>query len=418
MNAPDRRSHEAKACGRDRFVAAQSRIRAAFALADPVDPPVMVWPFHYIACGCDPERLPPDLFESPAAMTEFQTRFCEEHLAAVDDDFQPYLTPYLGTGILASGFGCHMHFAPGRDPSVAAPCITSVADAARLKMPDPERDGAMPRVLELAAYMRAHGPYPVSLTDSQSPLDELALMCGHERLYLWMYDEPALVHDLFALTTEAFIGWVKAQKQVTGEALDVCHGEQGVWVPPPCGVWIADDEAVNLPPDLYAEFVAPYYPKIFEEFGGGVLHFCGCGTHLAPILRTMEGLRAINTGPVGRPEHFAALQQALSGAVPLIYQEMSPRDCDRYFGELLRRIALRGVIFAPQVCDRFATGGNGGLVDVVQDRRTAAKGILDALRRGIAAKRAGGASCVASSGQRPVAEPGHRGHERPPFQDT
>jgi hypothetical protein len=275
---------------------------------------------------------------------------------------------------------------------VAAPCITSVADAAKLKLPDPRRDGLMPRVLELAAYMRAHGKYPVSLTDSQSPLDELALMCGHERLYLWMYDEPALVHDLFALTSEAFVAWVKAQKQVTGEALDVCHGEQGVWVPSPCGVWIADDEAVNLPTDLYAEFVAPYYQRIFKEFGGGVLHFCGNGAHLAPILRKMEGLRAINTGPVGRPEDFAALQRALDGTIPLIYQEMSPLNCDRYFGELLRSIDLRGVVFAPQVCDRFATGDHGGLVEVVQERRTAAKGILDALRRGIAAKLANEAS--------------------------
>ena len=106
-----------------RFARAQERITAAFALADPLDPPVMIWPFHYIACGCDPARLPDDLFESAASMTAFQTRFCEEHLQAVDDDFQPYLTPYLGTGVLASAFGCRMHFAPWRDPSVAEPCV-------------------------------------------------------------------------------------------------------------------------------------------------------------------------------------------------------------------------------------------------------------------------------------------------------
>ncbi len=369
---------------------AQARIRAAFALAEPIDPPVMVWPFHYIACGCDPARMPLDLFENPAVMTEFQTRFCDEHVAAVDDDFQPYLSPYLGTGILASGFGCKMHFAPGRDPSVAGPCVESVADAARLKLPDPQRDGLMPRVLELAAYMRDQGRFPVSLTDSQSPLDELALLCGHERLYMWMYDEPALVHDLFAKATEALIAWVKAQKQVTGEPWDACHGEQGVWIPEPCGVWIADDEAVNLPPDLYEEFVAPYYPRLFREFGGGVLHFCGCGAHLAPILLKMEGLRAINTGPVGRPGNFAALQRALGGTIPLIYQEMSPVSCDRYFGDLLSQIDLRGVVFAPQVCDRFATGDKGGLVDIVQDRRVAAKEILVALRRQIAVKMANG----------------------------
>ena len=365
---------------------AQQRISAAFALADPVDPPVMVWPFHYIACGCDPARLPDDLFSSAASMTAFQTRFCEEHLQAVDDDFQPYLTPYLGTGILASAFGCAMHFAPGRDPSVAGPCVETAADAAKLALPDPQRSGLMPRVLDTAAYMRAHGAYPVTLTDTQSPLDELVLMCGHEQLYVWMYEEPALVHELFALTTEALIAWVTAQKQVTREPMDVCYGEQGVWVPRGCGVWLADDEAVNLPPHLYEEFVAPYNSRIFRAFGGGVLHFCGNGAHLAPILLQMDGLLAINSGPMGQPENFAALQRGLQGRIPLIYQEMSPVNPARYFRNLLERISLRGVIFAPQVCDRFATDDAGGLVSVVQDRRTAAGDILVALREAIAAK--------------------------------
>lgn len=369
-----------------RFARAQARIEAAFTMADPLDPPVMVWPYHYIACGCDPARMPEDLFDSAAAMTAFQTRFCEEHLEAVEDDFQPYLTPYLGTGVLASAFGCRMHFAPGRDPSVAGPCVETAADAAKLKLPDPQLSGLMPRVLETAAYMRAHGAYPVTLTDTQSPLDELVLMCGHERLYIWMYEEPALVHDLFALASEALIAWVAAQKQVTGEPLDVCYGEQGVWVPRGCGVWLADDEAVNLPPDLYEEFVAPYNARILSAFVGGVLHFCGNGAHLAPILRKMEGLRAINSGPMGQPENFAALQRGLDGAIPLIYQEMSPANPARYFRDLLQRISLRGVVFAPQVCDRFATDDAGGLISVEQDRRKAAKSILSALREQIAEK--------------------------------
>ena len=79
---------------------------------------------------------------------------------------------------------------------------------AKLTLPDPSALRLMPRVLETAAYMREHGAYPVSLTDTQSPLDELVLMCGHEQLYIWMYEEPALVHELFALATEALIAWV------------------------------------------------------------------------------------------------------------------------------------------------------------------------------------------------------------------
>ena len=364
----------------ERYSRAQARLKAAFACAEPPDPPIIVWPFHYILCGTDPALLPEDLFERPEKLLEYQVFFCEQHLAAVEDDFQPYLTPYYGTGILASAFGCPMHFAPGRDPSVAAPCLTSTVDVAKLRPPNPERDGLMPRVLETAAYMRDHGPYQVSLTDTQSPLDEIILMTGHERLYIWMYEEPEMVHDLFAIVSDALIAWVKAQKAVTGEPLTTCYGEQGVWVPPGCGVWLADDEAVNLPPYLYEEFVAPCYSRIFREFGGGVLHFCGNGAHLGGILRQMEGLRAINTGPMGQPADFAKLQQVLGREIPLIYQEMSPSDPMGYFADLLSRISLCGVIFAPQVCDRFATNPHGGLTAVQQDRAQVARHIYATLR--------------------------------------
>ena len=140
-----------------------------------------------------------------------------------------------------------------------------------------------------------------------------------------------MVHDLLTLVTDAFIAWVKAQKAVTGEPLDVCYGEQGVWIPPPCGVWIADDEAVNLPPHLYEEFLAPQYARIFRAFGGGVLHFCGNGAHLGAIIRRIDGLRAVNTGPMGCPANFAALQQALGGQVPMIYRNCRRRNRKRIF---------------------------------------------------------------------------------------
>jgi hypothetical protein len=366
-----------------RFNRAQQRIRTAFALDDPVDPPIIVWPLHYIVFGTDPSAVPADLFDNPVRMIEFQTKWCEQHLQAIDDDFQPYLTPYYGTGILASAFGCKINFINGRDPSVAAPCLETPADAARLRLPDPERDGLMPCVLETAVYMKNHGPYPVSLTDSQSPLDELILMCGHERLYLWMYDQPEMVHELMSLVTEAFIQWVKVQKAVTGEPLNVCYGEQGVWVPPDCGVWIADDEAVNISPRLYAEFVAPHYSRIFKSFGGGVLHFCGDGSHHGAALLQMEGLRAINSGPMSKPAAFTKLQKAVGGKIPLIYQELSPVEPETYYRALLEDLSPRGVVFAPQVTDRVAIAQGAGFVEVAQDRVQTARRVQAALKSAI-----------------------------------
>ncbi|MHB1456885.1 MAG: uroporphyrinogen decarboxylase family protein [Armatimonadota bacterium] len=365
----------------DRFAKSQERIRAAFEMRDPVDPPIIVWPLHYIVFGTPADQVPHDMFSHPQRVMDFQTRLCEQHLNAVDDDFQPYLVPYSGTCVLGSAFGLKVDFHPGRDPSPGHPFIKTPADVMKLKLPDPERDGLMPRILEMAACMRDQGDYPVSLTDTQSPLDELILMVGHEQLYVWMYEEPQLVHDLFDLATEALIAWVKAQKAVTEEPMDVCYGEQGVWIPPPCGVWLADDEAVNLPVYLYEEFVAPRYSRIFKEFGGGVLHFCGRGFHLGEVVTRIEGLRAVNSGPMGNPVNTMKLQASLKGQVPLIYQEIAPIDAENYYRDLLGQVSMQGLILAPQVCDLVASAPNGAFVDVNQNRVEAAQKLHHTLQK-------------------------------------
>lgn len=89
---------------------------------------------------------------------------------------------------------------------------------------------------------------------------------------------------------------------------------------------------------------------------------------------------------MGQPENFANLQRALQGKVPLIYQEMSPIEPEAYFGKLLDQISLRGVVFAPQVCDLFATAASGGLVEVRQDRVQAGRKIHEILKTLIARK--------------------------------
>jgi uroporphyrinogen-III decarboxylase len=61
-------------------------------------------------------------------------------------------------------------------------------------------------------------------------------ICGFENVSCWMYEEPSLVHDLISLITEAFINWVKVQKEYTGEPMDASNGLQGIWSPKGVGV--------------------------------------------------------------------------------------------------------------------------------------------------------------------------------------
>ncbi len=368
------------------------RIDRAFAMAEvtsPDDVPILANTPCYFAFSTFDK--PDDYFTNPASMVEYQERGFERHLAEIDDDVVPYFMPWFGTGVLASGFGSRITIADGRgnDPAVAGPCITSIADARRLKMPDPERDGWMPRVLAAIDHARGHSDLPVGLTDMQGPLDTLGQMCGQVQLFTWMYDEPALVHDLLDLVTDAFIAWVGVQKEHIGEPRDSSNGLQGVGASA-VGCWESDDDMTMLSPDMYAEFVAPRVARIFDAFGGGSLHFCGKGyQHLETIL-DHRSMRVVNNSPMGSFAEVGAFRRRLGAGVSLQIQDIAPIDLEGYYRRLFAELDdLRGVLVAPFVVDGIGMDATGGYVERTDDPFDAAKRLVAVVRECIALKLAG-----------------------------
>ena len=57
---------------------------------------------------------------------------------------------------------------------------------------------------------------------------------------------------------------------------------------------------MNLSPELYKEFAAPYDALLLERFDGGAMHFCGRGDHYIEILCNIPKLYGIN---LGQPLH-------------------------------------------------------------------------------------------------------------------
>jgi uroporphyrinogen-III decarboxylase len=334
---------------------------------------------------------PDDYFANPASMVAYQERGYERHLAEIDDDLVPYFMPWFGTGVLASGFGCEMALqpGPGNDPAVAGPCITSPADVAKLKLPDPTWDGWMPRVLEAIDYARANSDLPVGLTDMQGPLDTVGQMCGQERLFLWMYEEPQMVHDLFDIVTEAFIEWTKVQKEHIGEPLDRSNGLQGVGASP-VGIWESDDDMIMIGPKQYREFVVPYVSRIFQAFGGGSVHFCGKGfQHLDNIL-AIDNVRVVNTSPMANYQAFGKFRRGLGRQVVIQLQDIAPIDVEEYYRRLFSEIDdLRGVMLGTFVVDGLGMEADGGYVTVEWEPFEIAKRVVDVVRDCVDKKLAG-----------------------------
>jgi 5-methyltetrahydrofolate--homocysteine methyltransferase len=346
--------------------------------------PVIAGSPGYFAFAGD--HVPEDYFTNPASMVNYQAQGYEAHLAQVHDDFIPYFMPWFGTGVLASAFGCEISIAPGpgNDPAVSGPCLTSVKDVARLRPPDPQRAGWMPRVLDAIDYACAETDLPVGLTDMQGPLDTIGLMCGQAQLYQWMYREPAMVHELFELVTTAFIEWAKVQKQHIGEPSDASNGLQGVWTPKGIGIWESDDDMVLIDARLYGEFVVPCLSRLCQAFGGGQVHFCGNGVHQINNLLNIEGLRAVSNSPMGNFAAFDTLQKGLCGRASIWIQDSAPIHVEDYYAGLFANITdFRGVIVQPFVLDTMGMDAAGGYEVVEWEPFEIANRIVRAVRNSV-----------------------------------
>lgn len=367
----------------------KEKFRKAFAcepMRSAEDFPVIVATPTYFGTGA--KDRPKEYWEDPKVMLDFQTQGYAEHLRQVDDDIIPYFMPWFGTGVLASAFGCEVKEATGKgdDPAVVRPIIDDVAQIAKLKSPDPYKDGLMPKVLRFMEYAREHGELPVGPTDLNSVLCTVIQIVGYENLFVWMYEEPDAVHDLLNIVTDAFISWVKLQKEYTGEPLDASNGLQGVWSPKGVGVWMSDDDIVSVGPEHYAEFVVPCYNRIYEAFGGGSLHFCGKGGHQLKNIASMPCVRVINNSPLGNMQALAALEQGRGEGVMLQIQDNIPVEPEKYYDELFSSLSrLSGIMICTWALDTIAMK-DGGYVTVDWDANEAARQTVAAIRKA-AAKR-------------------------------
>ncbi len=212
-----------------------------------------------------------------------------------------------GTGILSSLFGAELYVMPREMATL--PTTRTLGDTELIRglvdrgMPD-LRGGLGARVFDFGEFCaEALQEYPkvrkyvrVYHPDTQGPLDITELLWGEEMFYA-MYDEPELVHGMLALLTEtytAFLGkWFElfpADGEMNPHWAMLWHRGR---------ILLRDDSAMNLSPELYESFAAPYDGALLKKYGGTV-HFCGRGDHYMAALTALDGLTGIN---MSQPEY-------------------------------------------------------------------------------------------------------------------
>ena len=182
---------------------------------------------------------------------------------------------HLGEGLIPSMFGAEQYVVEHNPPYTNGRVIMDLErDLPRLaRAIDPERDGWGPRAREATEKFldATGGDFPVSNVDIQSPYGVATKIVDNEALMIAMYDAPELVHELFAIVTQAIIDTTRAMSRWAGDSLAM-----NVQDPlPGGGITIYDDYISVITPALSMELCYPYNMRIFEEFGNGHLHTCG-----------------------------------------------------------------------------------------------------------------------------------------------
>ena len=334
-------------------------------------PPVLIGDANYWITGEDPDLIPGDYFEEGAysSMLAFQLAKIEAHLARTPGDiYIPFLFPWYGTGVVPSAIGCRILFQVGEEPAVEGPVVDDPAAISRLEAPDPERDGLMPRVLGCIDHFRVNSELPISFTDNQGPLNIALNLVGLERLCVWMFERPSVVHKLMDFCTTVLIDWVRLQKERAGAPSDGGAFPHMIAIPPGFGgVWLSDDDSTVLSPDLYREFVVPYNGRVFEAFGGGTLHYCGNARHQLENYLATPGLVGLNAWCMGEFEQIFEAQRVIGERALIMVCDYTPTDMESYFSDLFANLRKRGTIVATY--PSAATALNYGTAQVEPVRR-------------------------------------------------
>lgn len=287
-----------------------------------------------------------DIVWDPARMLKHQMYNIEQS-ELLGSDWMPFLEPWHGVGIYADAFGAATTW-PEDDYPWTEPVLTEIGQVHGLRVPVAGGSPLMEKVLETIRFFRREaGPdMPISLTDTQSPMNTASLIVPTDELLAACYTDPDAVHHLLGMVTDLIISFSRMQVELIGERIAL----PGHLFPAGAaeGISVSDDNACMVSPEVYRRFFAPYLGRISRAFGGLYLHACGDFQHNLEAMREIEGLRGINMHIGPGDMHPRAAAGALAGRcvlwadVGIRWQQMSPTVEEFFEGHYLPGLLAGG----------------------------------------------------------------------------
>lgn len=236
-------------------------------------------------------------------------------------DVPNFLEPWYGIGVLASAYGAVYEWPDGQAPAVNHPFM-SVQEA--LASPSRSvRETLIGRhILEQIRYFtqRTGGKLPMSLTDTQSPLNAACMLVDTSAFLLECMDDPPVVRAFLDRLAELQMEFVRDQQALIGDAL-VWPGHGFASSREFTGLGQSDDNLLMMSNGMYSDIAVSSFRSCGEPFGGPVFHSCGNWSEKLPVVLSVPGLRTVDaafgaeTDPNPNPEAPFAEMLAGTGIV-------------------------------------------------------------------------------------------------------
>jgi len=156
--------------------------------------------------------------------------------------------------IHVSTVGCEVTISPDAMEPAVRPCIHRPEDIDALAEPEDYLSaGIVPWRLELARKLKARRPDADDHIghDYEGPVTTAALMMGQD-FFTLPHDDPARAHRLLGFCVDSALNYARALRRLQGRPFQ----------PGPGG--FCDDFAGIFGPEMFAEFVVPYWEKMYQ----------------------------------------------------------------------------------------------------------------------------------------------------------
>lgn len=190
-------------------------------------------------------RIPSEMARDPSLIVEGQLQAFELYrhdLVAVGVDIYNVECEALGSEVV--------YFDGPETPGLVEPLLDDKADLQELHLPDPERSGRMPLLLEAAVRVKERLSAQVLVSGTVvGPFTMAANLRGFERLVMDAYEDPDYAHRLMGFATQVGKAFADA---FVAHGLGVAINES--WIAPPL-----------MSPALYRELVVGYERELISH---------------------------------------------------------------------------------------------------------------------------------------------------------